>query len=138
MQGSARKDVVFGAAGVYPVTVPGPKWKSWLNASPARPGDVIVIYATGLGPVNIPVPTGEATPDSPLAHTLERPNVNYSTSPFGLSERAEFSGLSPRFVGLYQVNVPIPETAATNRRTPITIGFNDGTRSNTVHIAVER
>ena len=31
MQGSARKDVVFGAAGVYPVTVPGPKWKSWLG-----------------------------------------------------------------------------------------------------------
>ncbi len=34
MQGSARKDVVFGAAGVYPVTVPGPKWKSWLNHLP--------------------------------------------------------------------------------------------------------
>ena len=32
MQGSARKDVVFGAAGVYPVTVPGPKWKSWFKA----------------------------------------------------------------------------------------------------------
>ena len=32
MQGSARKDVVFGAAGVYPVTVPGPKWKSWIDA----------------------------------------------------------------------------------------------------------
>ncbi len=32
MQGSARKDVVFGAAGVYPVTVPGPKWKSWLKS----------------------------------------------------------------------------------------------------------
>ena len=30
MQGSARKDVVFGAARVYTVTVPGPKWKSWL------------------------------------------------------------------------------------------------------------
>ena len=33
MQGSARKDVVFGAAVVYPVTVPGPKWKSWLQRS---------------------------------------------------------------------------------------------------------
>ena len=33
MQGSARKDVVFGAGGVYPVTVPGPKWKSWINIS---------------------------------------------------------------------------------------------------------
>ena len=31
MQGSARKDVVFGAARVYIVTVPGPKWKSWLR-----------------------------------------------------------------------------------------------------------
>ena len=31
MQGSARKDVVFGAARVYTVTVPGPKWKSWFN-----------------------------------------------------------------------------------------------------------
>ena len=31
MQGSARKDVVFGAARVYTFTVPGPKWKSWLE-----------------------------------------------------------------------------------------------------------
>ena len=32
MQGSARKDVVFGAARVYTVTVPGPKWKSWTKS----------------------------------------------------------------------------------------------------------
>ena len=31
MQGSARKDVVFGAARVYTFTVPGPKWKSWFE-----------------------------------------------------------------------------------------------------------
>ena len=31
MQGSARKDVVFGAARVYTVAVPGSKWKSWLK-----------------------------------------------------------------------------------------------------------
>ena len=34
MQGSARKDVVFGAARVYTATVPGPKWKSWLRRLP--------------------------------------------------------------------------------------------------------
>ena len=33
MQGSARKDVVFGAARVYTATVPGPKWKSWFDIS---------------------------------------------------------------------------------------------------------
>ncbi len=42
MQGSARKDVLFGAGRVYTVTVPGPKWKSWLTlgdatASPSSP-----------------------------------------------------------------------------------------------------
>ena len=31
MQGSARKDVVFGAARMYTVAVPGPKRKSWLR-----------------------------------------------------------------------------------------------------------
>ena len=37
MQGSARKDVVFGAARGYTFTVPGPKWKSWLKpAATAR------------------------------------------------------------------------------------------------------
>ena len=31
VQGSARKDVVFGAARVYTFNAPGPKWESWLN-----------------------------------------------------------------------------------------------------------
>ena len=44
MQGSARKDVVFGAARGYTFTVPGPKWKSWLKClfqvGPAGHGDL--------------------------------------------------------------------------------------------------
>ena len=31
VQGSARKDVVFGAARMYTFTVPGPKWEFWLK-----------------------------------------------------------------------------------------------------------
>ena len=37
VQGSARKDVLFGAARVYPVTVPGPKWESWLRCLHRQP-----------------------------------------------------------------------------------------------------
>ncbi len=50
MQGSARKDVVFGAAGVYPVTVPGPKWKSWLKDNYMVKRDIVneVVNRTGL------------------------------------------------------------------------------------------
>ena len=47
MQGSARKDVVFGAAGVYPVTVPGPKWKSWLSVRPHGFGYVAQAFNLG-------------------------------------------------------------------------------------------
>ena len=50
MQGSARKDVVFGAAGVYPVTVPEPKWKSWprLDDFPRRAADLELVVVAGL------------------------------------------------------------------------------------------
>ena len=52
MQGSARKDVVFGAARVYTVTVPGPKWKSWFNvlnhANLNQPSD-LVLGSPGFG-----------------------------------------------------------------------------------------
>ena len=51
MQGSARKDVVFGATGVYPVTVPGPKWKSWIRplwGSPAVCRDWLLTKIQGM------------------------------------------------------------------------------------------
>ena len=49
MQGSARKDVVFGAAGVYPVTVPGPKWKSWINVNSRLLCSLLLAVLSGFG-----------------------------------------------------------------------------------------
>ncbi len=129
--------IVNATQGNFPIpTALGRKFG--LSTAPARPGDIITIFATGLGPVDNPVPTAEVTPDSPLARTTEPPFVNYSSSPFPLLERPSFSGLTPRFVGLYQINVPVIESAATNPRTSVTLEYRDGTRSNTVDIAVER
>ena len=45
MQGSTRKDVVFGAARVYTVTLPGPKWKSWFNALLTKPYILVSLVA---------------------------------------------------------------------------------------------
>ena len=39
-------------------------------SSPARPGETVHIYLTGLGPLDQPVPTGAPGPSSPLAHPL--------------------------------------------------------------------
>lgn len=46
-----------------------------------------------------------------------------------------FAGLAPGFVGLYQVNVQIPEGAPTGNNVPLAISVG-GVTSNTVTIAL--
>jgi hypothetical protein len=99
----------------------------WANA-PAQPGEIVVVYALGLGPVSNTPKTGDATPmPSPtqgLSTLLDglaiqfdfRPNASPS-SPFvhptiklpGITSPI-FAGLTPGQVGLYQINVQLPDT----------------------------
>ena len=72
---------------------------------PAAIGDVVIIYATGLGPVDT-TPAEGATP-SKTTNTLHKPFVAIG----GLSAEIQFSGLSPQFVGVYQLNVVVPNVA---------------------------
>ena len=58
-QGSARKDVVFGAARGYTFTVPGPKWKSWLKPE------------AGVGPEPVLRQQLQGKPSLDVAHALE-------------------------------------------------------------------
>lgn len=108
------------------------------DTAPARPGDVISIFATGLGQTSPVVPTGEAAPASPLANGVDVPIVSFSRRAFGPSNPPIFVGLAPGFVGLFQINVVVPEDAPADPRTGVTLDFTSGgRRSNTVEIAVE-
>jgi uncharacterized protein (TIGR03437 family) len=106
--------------------------------APARPGDVLEIFATGLGPVTPPTVTGEAALADPLSRAVEVPTVNFGRTSFGPLASPQFIGLTPGFVGLFQVNVIIPDKAPSNVRTFVTLEYQDGRRSNTVEIAIER
>jgi uncharacterized protein (TIGR03437 family) len=109
-------------------------------AAPARPGDFIVLFGTGLGPVNPTVGTGQAALGSPLSFIVNAPFVTYGRTPVQgvpLVEPA-FVGLTPGFAGLFQVNVIVPLDLGTNPRMAVTLEFPSGPRSNTVEIAVER
>jgi uncharacterized protein (TIGR03437 family) len=77
-----------------------------LVTHPAKQGDVIVIYATGLGSVAKPPADGENSLDK-LRPTLVTPTVLVG----GVSAQVLFSGLSPQFVGVNQVNVKVPSVA---------------------------
>jgi len=71
---------------------------------PAGPGETIVLYATGLGPVTVDVPDGAPAPSNPLAYT-EDP---FQAFVGGEQCSVPFSGLAPGFVGVYQLNLTLP------------------------------
>jgi uncharacterized protein (TIGR03437 family) len=77
--------------------------------NPARAGETVAVFLTGLGEVTPPVADGAAGPVNPLSTTIE-PNAVFIR---GRRADVAFSGLAPQLIGLYQMNVTIPaETAA--------------------------
>jgi uncharacterized protein (TIGR03437 family) len=89
---------------------------------PARAGDVIEIYATGLGPV---VVSGE------FQQTIATPQVLIG----GVAARVLFSGLWPHFPGVYQVNALVPDGVPAGVETLSMIV--DGAPSNEVKVRVQ-
>lgn len=76
---------------------------------PAKPGDIVIIYATGLGAVDSPVQDGNNSIDK-LRNTLVKPVVLIG----GASAVVQFSGLSPQFPGVNQINAVVPNIAASD------------------------
>ncbi|MCL4782508.1 MAG: S8 family serine peptidase [Bryobacterales bacterium] len=71
----------------------------------AQSGDVLEMYGNGLGPLaGGNPPSGTVSPSNPVKLTAVQPVVTIN----GIPANVEFSGLAPGFVGLYQVNVKVP------------------------------
>jgi uncharacterized protein (TIGR03437 family) len=115
-------------------------------SNPAPRGTVVSLYGTGPGPVNPVVASGEVAPGSPLAVTVANPTADGGTcltvqpsmcvaigSTFG---EVLYSGLAPGFVGLWQINVRIPEGALTGDAVPIR-GIVRGVPSNQPTLAIQ-
>ena len=54
----------------------------------------------------------------------------------GVSADVSFSGLAPGLVGVYQINVNVPDGVASGNAVPVTLAIG-GVTSNTVTIAVQ-
>jgi len=100
------------------------------SSNPAGGGQVVMLFANGLGPVTNQPATGEPAPYDPLAETLTKPVVTIG----GRSAEVFFSGLAPGFAGLYQINVAIPAGLSAGNQ-PVTVSIG-GRTSKTSYIAI--
>ncbi len=81
-------------------------------AYPAKAGDVLTIYAIGLGATSPSVATGQPAPAvEPYARLTNTPLIRFGDNPFSPTMTPSFAALSPNFAGLYQINVQIPANA---------------------------
>ncbi len=110
-----------------------------IPSNPVKIGDTIVIYALGLGPTSPLVPSGTASPSSSLAVVPGTTKVCFGVeTPFFQAPCATplFVGLTPNFVGLYQVNVTIPSGIASGNNTMALFLVNN-ISSDSVQLAVQ-
>ena len=108
--------------GIAPGVLTHADFKLITEANPALPGETIIIFLTGVGALNPPIADGSAGPADPLSFTTD-PNVSVL---FGGEEgRIFFSGAAPFFVGLYQINVTIPDTVFPGPAVPVTIATSN-------------
>jgi uncharacterized protein (TIGR03437 family) len=89
---------ILGPPGLYPGA-----------SSPAKPGEVIILYTTGFGPTSPPTPSGQVV-------TSAAPVVNLNLSPIsvtigGLPAQVQWAGIT--MAGVWQLNVQVPPGAPT-------------------------
>jgi uncharacterized protein (TIGR03437 family) len=79
-----------------------------VTSTPAKPGDVIILWGTGFGPTSPSVPEGAEVPSSMTYNTTYPVTVTLGGTPATVYGAA----LAPGFAGLYQVAVQIPTSLA--------------------------
>lgn len=87
----------------------------------ARPGEEVILWATGLGPTLPPFYYGKL-PDqaAPLAN-LDKFRVLIDGQPLA-PDRLSYAGVAPGYAGLYQINLQLPEELAENPEIQLAVG----------------
>ncbi len=109
-----------------------------LCGQPASAGDFLVMYSTGLGkatpngdPSGAQLRTGDVPPadGSVLYKTIETPTVTLG----GIPATVVYSGLTPGFPGLYQVNFQVP-AGISGDDVPVVLAIGGKSDSRTIAI----
>ena len=86
--------------------------------NPARPGDTLQIFCTGLGAVQEQVETGTPAP------SFSTVGLPVPVTIGGMEAAIAYQGQAPGFVGLYQVNARVPASVAPGDAVPLVLTQN--------------
>ncbi|HZL57146.1 MAG TPA: IPT/TIG domain-containing protein [Bryobacteraceae bacterium] len=103
-----------------------------LTTFPAHVNDLLFFYANGLGPVDSPVASGNVPQSGQVVRTTTIPTVLVANAP----AKVLFSGLTPGYPGIYQVNISVPQVPSGDA-VPLQLQANGFTSPNTTNIAVQ-
>jgi uncharacterized protein (TIGR03437 family) len=99
---------------------------------PAKSGEVLVLYATGLGPVSPPVPDGAPAPADPLSRTVTAVTATIQ----GQDSEVTFAGLAPGYVGVSQLNIVVPPSLHADASALLILNIGQQSSSPPVTLAV--
>ena len=106
-----------------------PPGTAGLAAKRAVPGDTLILYGIGFGPVS----------DGTLAGVIDQAANNltnsFNVSIGGMAAQVKYAGLTPTFVGLYQFNVVVPNIPASDT-TPLTFTLNGTPGTQTLNLFI--
>ena len=109
---------------VLPVSVPG------VITARARPGDSITLYGVGFGTVTPDIAAGQIVQQN---NTLQ---AGFQVAFGGIPATVTYDGFAPGFVGLYQINVTVPNVAASDA-VPLTFSLGGTNGPQTLFIAIQ-
>ena len=124
--GTQYAEALFSDETTYvlpPGAIPG------LTSRRAKPGDTIILYGVGFGPV---------TPDTPAGQIAQGQTKLVSSVDFSIGGSPVtplYAGLAPQYVGLYQFNVTVPTVAASDK-VPVTFTQGGSNGAQTLYIVV--
>jgi len=101
--------------------------------NPAKPGDVVILYATGLGQTFPPVEYGAIFEQAAPLQQISEFKVTFDG--VAASHAVEYAGIAPGFAGLYQLNIVLPKSTHANPE--IRIGLGSDLSTPGIHLPVE-
>ena len=130
------RDSVAGPPATIPMADTAPGFFEWngnfalaqhadgtlISASaPAQAGEIIVLYAVGLGHTSPEVPSGHVVSRATSIVYLSELQILLNGGPCPASS-IYYAGLTPGFAGLYQINLKLPEVLPPDPLIQIVIG----------------